>query len=235
MTPPRPARRGSRRPRGLTLLEILIVIGILVLIMGLGVAGFDRIGGVRLRNETNRVAAAVRFTFNRAVALGLYMRMVIDLDGESYTVEASETPTFLRERKPDDEETGADPDAPPPPDAKSSRRSKDDDEGGAAKAAARRAQFVQDDVIGTQKLEGGAAFDGVTVAGQSDPQTSGKAYIHFFPNGWAEPAVIHTTDGEGTYFTLTVHPLTGKVDSKPGKVDPPREFGEPERKEEEGE
>jgi hypothetical protein len=94
---------------------------------------------------------------------------------------------------------------------------------------------VQDDVIGTQKLEGGAAFDGVTVAGQSDPQTSGKAYIHFFPNGWAEPAVIHTTDGEGTFFTLTVSPLTGKVESKPGKVDPPREFGEPERTEEEGE
>ncbi len=235
MRSPFPDPRRSRSPRGLTLLEILIVIGILVLILGLGVAGFDRIGGVRLRNETNRVAAAVRFTFNRAVSLGLYMRMVIDLDGESYTVEASETPTFLRERKPGDDDAQDDPDA-PAADSKSSRgRGGDDAAASAAKASERRARFVKDDVIGTQKLEGGAAFDGVTVAGQSDPTTSGKAYIHFFPNGWAEPAVIHTTDGEGTYFTLQVNPLTGKVTNKPGKIDPPREFGEPERVEEEGE
>ena len=67
-------------PRGLTLLEILVVIGILVLIMGLAVSGFGRIGGVRLRNETNKVAAAIRHAFNRSVSLGLYMRMVVDLD-----------------------------------------------------------------------------------------------------------------------------------------------------------
>lgn len=242
-----PPRR--RHARGLTLLEILVVIGILVLIMGLAVSGFGRIGGVRLRNETNKVAAAIRHTFNRSVSLGLYMRMVIDLDGESFSVEGSENPTFLRKNP---LEPGMDPDSAEAQAAdaegkggsgkssKSKKKSDDDDNGGAAagvkaRIASRRAQFTTDDVIGTQKLEGGAAFDGVTVAGQSDPVTSGKAYIHFFPNGWVEPAVIHTTDGESTYFTLQVSPLTGKVSSLPGKVDPPRNFGEAERTEEEGE
>lgn len=240
-----PSRR--RGARGLTLLEILVVIGILVLIVGLAVGGFSRIGAVRLRNETNKVAAAIRHTFNRSVSLGLYMRMVIDLDGESFTVEASQNPTFLHKNP---LEPGIDPDS---PEAQAqaalgekaklkSKRDKDDDEPSksagddpASRVAARRAQFVQDDVIATQKLEGGAAFDGVVVAGQSDPVTSGKAYLHFFPNGWAEPAVIHTTDGEGSYFTLEVSPLTGKVTSTAGKHDPPRHFGEAERVEEEGE
>jgi general secretion pathway protein H len=239
-TLPPPRRRNAR---GLTLLEILVVIGILVLIMGLAVSGFGRIGGVRLRNETNKVAAAIRHTFNRSVSLGLYMRMVIDLDGESFSVEGSENPTFLRKNP---IEPGLDPDSAEAQDAerstgksKSSKKKSDDDDTGTAAAqariASRRAQFTTDDVIGTQKLEGGSAFDGVTVAGQSDPVTSGKAYIHFFPNGWVEPAVIHTTDGESTFYTLQVSPLTGKVSSLPGKVDPPRNFGEAERTEEEGE
>lgn len=238
--PPPPRRRGAR---GLTLLEILVVIGILVLVMGLAVTGFGRIGGIRLRNETNKVAAAIRHTFNRSVSLGLYMRMVIDLDGESFSVEGSENPTFLR-KKP--VEAGIDPDSAEAEEAEQGIKPKKKTKGpghgteepadsAKARIAARRAQFASDDVIGQQKLEGGSAFDGVTVAGQTDPQTSGKAYIHFFPNGWVEPAVIHTTDGEGTYYTLNVSPLTGKVTNTAGKIDAPRNFGEAERTEDEGE
>lgn len=238
-TSPPPRRAGAR---GLTLLEILVVIGILVLIMGLAVSGFSRIGGIRLRNETNKVAAAIRHTFNRSVSLGLYMRMIIDLDGESFSVEGSENPTFLRKKAAD---PGVDPDSAEADESESTRKRKSgkgpghgtEEPADSAKArmAARRAQFTTDDVIGLQKLEGGSAFDGVTVAGQTDPVTSGKAYIHFFPNGWVEPAVIHTTDGEGSFYTLEVSPLTGKVSNTAGKIDPPRTFGEAERTEDESE
>jgi general secretion pathway protein H len=41
----------------------------------------------------------------------------------------------------------------------------------------------------------------------------GKAFIHFFPQGFVEPSVIHLQkDGdEETVYSLVVSPLTGKV------------------------
>ena len=48
---------------------------------------------------SNRLAAAIRYTFNRSTALGLYMRMVFDLDTETFWVEASDEPQFLAARK----------------------------------------------------------------------------------------------------------------------------------------
>ena len=46
----------------------------------------------------------------------------------------------------------------------------------------------------------------------TDPVTSGRAYLYFYPLGQTEPAVITLTDASGeSVYSLVVHPITGKV------------------------
>lgn len=221
---PHRARRLTQR--AFTLIELVVVVGVLVLMIGLAINGLSGLSGTQLRTQTNTLAAAVRHTYSRSVALGLYMRMVFDLDGDSYWVEASDQPIFLRKGKRD---VGDDPEL-NEAQLEAERKAREDGE----KPLTMRAKYMQEDVIPKVVMEQGIGLHGVLTTGQVDVFTSGKAYLHFFPNGFVEPAMIYTTDGDDAFETLIVSPLTGKVTRKFGKADPAREFGEPERIEEEG-
>ena len=74
--------------------------------------------------------------------------------------------------------------------------------------------FVPDErmVKGKGELPGDLVFEDVEVKRSELPITTGKAYIHFFPQGLAEEAVIHLRANEKLRWTLSVHPLTGKTD-----------------------
>lgn len=220
--------RLHRSTRGLTLLEVLVVMAILLLVVGVGVTGVTRMKSVRLRSETNRLAAAIRHCYNRASAHGLYLRMEIDLDSESYSVKASDRPIFLARAKRQHGDDGVDPE-----DLDTDDRDIDSDEEALTKARARRAKYTEDGVISKITFKGGVGIDGVYTSGQDDVFESGTAYIHFFPQGFVEPALIYTTDGEDLFYTLEISPLTGKVNRQPGKIDPDRKFGQPDRIEEE--
>lgn len=45
-----------------------------------------------------------------------------------------------------------------------------------------------------------------------DPQTLGKAYVHFFPSGQVEEAAVHISNGEKLKWTIYFKPLTGGVE-----------------------
>jgi len=51
------------------------------------------------------------------------------------------------------------------------------------------------------------------------PLAEGKGYVYFFPMGMTEAAVIHLSDGKDTFYTLVVHPLTGRVSVKNSYVE----------------
>lgn len=206
-------------------MEILVVVAILVMLVGAGVSSFDRFSGVKLGRETNRLAAAIRYTFNRSTALGLYMRMVFDLDTETFWVEASEEPQFLAARKLKEGEDATEVQAA----AEAERLERLDlDEDEKAKRTP-RARFQDDPVVPRTQLEGGAQIAGVRTSSQDDEFRTGKAYLYFFPSGWVEPALIYTSDGAEQFYTLQISPLTGKVHRSSGRVDAPRDFGEPEK------
>lgn len=218
------ARRGRstrRGERGLTLLELIIVIGILVLLLGIGASGLQNLSSTQLRTQTNRLAAALRYTYSRTVATGLYMRMVLDFEADAYEVQASAIPVFIYLEE--DAKWRA---------ALEAQRDKDIEDGVAIIDT--QADFKPDNVIPKVTMEKGIQIDSVFIAGDTDPVNGGQASIHFFPNGFVEPAMIYISDGDGEYRTLTLNPLTGKVTHRPGKVDPPRDFGEPDKVEEEG-
>jgi prepilin-type N-terminal cleavage/methylation domain-containing protein len=224
------------RQRGLTLLEVMIVMAIMVIGAGIAVSGFSRLSSIKLRTETNKLAAAIHFAFNRAAANGLYMRMVLDLDAEAYWVEASETPVFLAEKKRKEGEADQADQLDAGVRAETSPSIHLNIGGHDEKPAApptQRQRYQEDGVIPKVQFEGGLDIAGVLTTGQDDVFHTGKAYIHFFPDGRVEPAVIYTKDGDDTYYTLMVQPFTGKVTRYAGKIDPPRDFGEPDKTEEE--
>lgn len=212
------------KPRGLTLLEILIVLSLLAVATGIAVGSLSGASSMRLRTETNKVAAAIRYAYNRSSALGLYMRMVLDMDSHTYWVEASDEPNFLATKK---REEGDD------PEAEEEEERAEELEDGVSQKYKTRAKFKADEVIPKVVLEKGIKIAGVLTPSQEDIFERGKAYIHFFPNGFVEPALIYT-EYDGEYYTLLVNPLTGKVTRKVGKADPDRDFGRPDEVEEEG-
>jgi len=61
----------------------------------------------------------------------------------------------------------------------------------------------------------------------TDPITSGRAFIYFFPLGQTEPAIITLTDKkEQNVYSLVVHPITGRVRIYSEEVQPPVRGGE---------
>ncbi len=65
---------------------------------------------------------------------------------------------------------------------------------------------------GPQPLPNGLIFKSVEIAAQKKEYTAGRVYIHFFPEGRVEEAVIHISDGDKLNWSLAIHPLTGRVD-----------------------
>lgn len=93
----------------MTLLEVLLVIGLIGLLMLLGTWTVRGVAKTALRADTVEVAAALKAARNLAAQSGLHHRVVFNLDEHTYQVEACPDPIQLRkhgeeEDRPDPEE-----------------------------------------------------------------------------------------------------------------------------------
>ena len=59
----------------------------------------------------------------------------------------------------------------------------------------------------------------VIVQHLEDPVLDGVVMVHFFPLGNAEKSMVVVGDDDGNYYTLLVHPFTGRVEMRKGEVD----------------
>ena len=227
-------RRQSRARRageqGFTLLELLVTLAIIVGLVTIAVPTFSQVSGARLRTSTNKLSTTLRHCFGYSVSHGKYLRLVLDLDGERYWVESSDRPIFIRKAK---SEEGVDPNDLTEEEKEEIEKAREE-----GRPIQERARFSADKFISDVKLDKGLNLRSVFTTNQDDVFTTGKAYVHFFPSGFVEPALIvigqGETDDDGGSYSLTVAPLTGKVTRSIGEVEPSRYFGEPEKVEEEG-
>ena len=203
-----PRHSHMRVSKGFTLLELMITVAIVVIITGIGVSAFSQIFGERLRTESNTLAATIRHAYNRSVAEGLYVRMVLSPGTGVYRVEASAERVLI------------DPNA---------SQIDTEDEDGESKASSPYTSLMP-----PVEMEGGVIVSGVITMSQPEEVTDGDAYVHFFPNGFVEPTMIYISDEDGNEYTLIVSPMTGHVTREVGRVDPDGRFGEPDKVEEEG-
>lgn len=234
----------ARSQGGYSIIEIMIVMAIAGLVSGGAIVGFRSLVKTELRTTASRLAAAIRYSYDRAISTGGYYRLHLNLDNQTYRLERSDTRVLL------DSEGG-------------SKRGRDSDRGEDRDEADRKAQQEEERTQGSGmsdvllpppsprrpkfatytdsqlkpvQLDKIRVLD-VQTPRQSEPYRAGHAYLHFFPDGHTERAVIHLgADGpEGDQFSLVVHGLTGRVEVLPGRAEIPADFLEPRRESKGGE
>ena len=205
---------------GFTLVEMMIVIAIVGLMLSVSVLTFRNLTKANLRSGAARLAAAMRFSFDRALMTGSYLRLAIDLDKGLIWIESSKDRVALRSgreqhatnRPTEDEQQrdapsagsgsklplglgfGAAPaegeEAPPAIDVKSLVKAYERDVKPLERARARFAR-LRGPGAKAIKLKGKVIVDAVMTARMEEPVTKGLAFIYFFPQGHTEPAIVH--------------------------------------------
>lgn len=206
-----------RRMRGFTLVELMVSILLVALVMGVVVSGMQ--GSDRdLSQGADRLASTMRFLHDKAATEGMYIKLMLDLEEQSYWVEATRDPYLLAQ--PDQNPAAAKVETPPLVEGAAPESPGAD--GLPAKIPPlkpKEANFnqVSDFLLKATKLPEGAFFKDVHVEHLQGPATGGRVSITFFPNGYVEDAVINLRDGDDTFvFSLKTEPLLGKVDIADG-------------------
>ncbi len=217
------AHRGARR--GLTLIEIIVVIAIVAIVMGVAVSGSMQLPSARLRRTATLITSAIKVGYTRATATSRNLRLVMDLDQQKVWLEESEVPMLVQSK--DTTGTGgADP-------ITQAERAAVEEGGKLVKGLPiTKPRFSPIETFGFGDVEAGKGgkplqrdirFRQVQTAHDDAPRTSGRAYLYFWPGGLTERAAIQIRIGESDedYQTLTllVSPLMGKVTVKGGQVD----------------
>ncbi len=204
-----------RCARGLTLIELIVVVTLAALLMGAMIIGMGATTNARIRSAATLVTSGVRVAFSRAQTTGKSTRLVFDLDQHRISLEESDIPMLVRR---DDVVTGgAEGSTPQEVDAiKDAERIVDGPKAPRATFSPIAALgFEADDPSTGRELGSGVAFRRIEVAHQEDPVTSGRAYLYFWPGGMTERASIQIGrkggEGDDGVLTLLVSPLTGRV------------------------
>jgi general secretion pathway protein H len=218
-----PRTHGSRR--GLTLIEIIIVIAIMALFVGVAIAGSAQLPSARLRRSTTMIASAVKVAYTRATATSRDLRLVMDLDQKKIWLEESDAP-MLVQSKDKSAAAGADP--------------INQAELAAIEEGSRimkgppipKPRFHPIEAYGFgdvesgkggKSLQRGITFRSVKTTHDDTARTSGRAYVYFWPGGRTERAAIQLRVGDSeedsSTLTLLLSPLTGKVTVKGGPAE----------------
>jgi prepilin-type N-terminal cleavage/methylation domain-containing protein len=222
-------RRGHarllRRPRGLSIIEILVVLAIFAGLIGIGAGMIGLIGQGGARKEAVKLTSAVRYMYSQAAVNNSQYRLVLDLDTGEYYGEVVEYANV------EQEEDSAVADAFLTKEAQAlgkkerERRSlfskKEADPFGIDRRV--RASRIEDGLMRPGKLPEGLFFSRVIVAAE-DPITQGIATVNFYPNGYQDPAIIFIEDNDGQIFSLRTEPLTGRVILEDGEMRIPDGF-----------
>jgi general secretion pathway protein H len=217
----------------MTLIEVLVVMSLVALVVGSATLGFRTLIKSDLRSSASKLAASIRYLFDRASTTGKVHRLVLDIDKGRYWAEVSQDRFIMdggretaetRERlakklAKEDEDT----------------KRREDEKAGLEEMQKRympdefrpkRAQFsaFREMVVKPVDLKGGGVITDVFTPRLAEPLAAGRAYVYFFPLGMSEAAIIHLADkSRESKYSLIVHPLTGRVQIKNTYVDPPIE------------
>jgi len=196
----------------MTLIEIIITVAIIALMVGLSVGYLGDWTDSKLSETSSQLAGTIKYVYNEAAIKNQYYRLVIDMNDQSFSVEASPEPFKISATEegtaPPSETESATP--PPPTPADDSAAAPD----GEAKAPPVGGGFssVVSYLLKPIKLPEGIKIKDVFVSHVGKKLEGGKTAVYFFPNGWVEKAVINLSDDKDeTFYSLETFPITGKT------------------------
>jgi general secretion pathway protein H len=207
-------RHGSR---GVTLVELLVVVAIVGMVMGGVLMGTGTIGNANLRGAATMITGAIRIAYTRASATSRPNRLVLDFEDRSVWLEETTDQMTLAIGDLAGGAQGA---------TQAEREAVDQAERilkgpEKARAAFREVEaFGMGESHGKRTLGAGVRFRTVLTGHLPDGQTEGRAYLYFWPGGQTERASIQLVRGSATGkndgLSLIVTPLTGKVSIEAG-------------------
>jgi general secretion pathway protein H len=218
--------RSRRSVRGLTLVEVLIVVALIALLVGGAAFGPGLLRASRVKAAATLLVSAVRLAQTRANTAGHVVRLAMDLDHGRVALEEAEIAAFSRQKG---AVAGG---AEPIDDAEKKAKSETDkifDGPRAARTPFRLIKVLTDPADPNQGRELGAGVQIASVETDHDeePTTEGRAYVYVWPGGMTERAAIRLkrSDNSESELTVLISALTGRASIQRGKGDfpPPRE------------
>jgi general secretion pathway protein H len=184
--------------RGFTLIEIMVVLGIMGAVLAVGVPKlFDNKS--KMKSEVRRISVLTHEIRNSARLNSSTFRLVISIPEEG----AGKEPSFWVESAPGNVTIMTD----------EQKQDKERAATGLSEEAKKKTVFALDSRIlkKPETLPRGLFFEDVEYPDPSPTTTTGTAYIHFFPQGLVQEALIHLTDKKTLHWTIAVQPLTGRA------------------------
>ena len=222
--------------RGLTLVELLIVIALIAVLGGTVLMGPGLLEGSRLKSAATLIVSGVRLGLARASSTGRPTRLSFDLDNAKLTLEEADSSVLLREHTKDSSSGSA---AATDLEKKAQAESERILQGPHAPRATFRAvpgfNASPDESGPSRSLGGGVQFISVQTEHDDEPRSSGRAYLYFFPGGTTERASVQLKRrGDDGGLTVSISGLTGRAKIERGRVDlpPRRSDGEPSERDE---
>lgn len=203
----------------MSLIELMIVIAIIALgTTGLGFS-IGALSRTTLKSGANKLASAVRYAYNRAIARGTTVRIVFDIPGNSFAVQEAHGRITLARQEDIQRIHGVDMSevemegAVDPWEAARARLEKPLEPSLGASPFGPIEGVRGEPVKRFTKVELGSHVHIVKllVPHEPDAKEEGKGAIHFFPTGYTEHAVIQLSDGSDTVYSVEIHPLTGRT------------------------
>ncbi len=205
----------------MTLIEISVAIMLLAAMLALAVPAFKAATDADLRATAMRISGASRAVYGEAAIKNVTMRMAYDLDKGAYWIEAYPG-TFAISGKERDLDEVRDEEE----DAKKERERKEElaekygrEADGEASTPHLEFVAVKFGFVEPEMLPNGVKFAGVRTPQFKQVVKTGKAYTHFFANGWAERTLVYLEDSGGSKITLEMEPLSGRVLVHEGELD----------------
>ena len=210
-----PSNTPHGRVRAFSLLEMAVVLVLLSLAVSMAVSGLNALSGAHLREEAGVLAGVVRDTYARTALRGTSMRIVFNLDDDTYHIEQAAVVARLHKerREPDQKGTVAIDAVDQRLDHIEATTTDEQDRARLDLLSPPPFQPVDGEEGQPRAVKGDLHIKSVWTEDLDDRVTAGQAALYFFPGGETEQAHITLTDDEAGENTLTldVDPLTGEV------------------------
>jgi general secretion pathway protein H len=214
----------------MTLIELLVTITLIAIVTTAVLFGSGAIVNSRMRGAASMIAGAVRIAYTRASATSRTNRLVLDLDKSTVSLEETNDTVLVAKG---DEKGASDGTSPEERAAieSASRIIKGPQIPPARFSAVKALGFNDPDTTGGRKLGKGVKFRKIETGHSPDGQTSGQAYLYFWPGGQTERASIQLVpignEELDSGISIIVSALTGRVRTMAGSksMEPLREDG----------
>ncbi len=220
-------RARQRLVRGVTLVEVLVVLVVVALLGGAVVLGSGSVSASRLRGAAAAIVALSRTAGTRASSTGYPVRIVFDLNTHKLYLEQSSSGSVVRTPEPEGVGQGGASNYQAAAKSQADAVVEDFLEGtGPKRARFSRVKGLElngEDIGEGCDLGRGIEFRQVEVEHDEQALTEGRAYLYFWPGGETEWASVQirpsgTRDG----LTVLISPLTGRARILRGFVELPK-------------